>query len=89
MVVASSGVSVKALPPPKLTPPDVAVPGMMSRLLAPMLSMVFCTETLAPWPISTTAIIAATPITMPRVVSPERMMFRPSDLKAITRTRYR
>jgi hypothetical protein len=80
---------VMMLPMPKLTPPELAVPGMISRLLAPMLRIVCCTAALAPWPISTMAMTAATPMTMPSVVSAERMTFRLSDLKARSSVRYR
>ena len=40
MASQSCGVRVMTLPAPKLTPPLAAVPGMISRLLAPMLAMV-------------------------------------------------
>ena len=76
MASASCGVSVMTLPLPKLTPPLAAVPGMISRLLAPMLAMVFCTAMLEPWPISVMAMTAATPMMMPSVVSAERMTLR-------------
>ena len=75
------------LPLPKLTPPLDAVPGMTSRLLAPMLAMVFCTAVLEPWPISVMAMTAATPMMMPSVVSAERMTLRRRARKAVRRMR--
>src|SRR5262245_50430585 len=83
MALASSGVNVTMLPEPKLTPPLAAAPGMIKRLLAPILSMVFFTAVLVPWPISVMAMTAATPMTMPSVVNAERMTLRPKACKAI------
>ena len=76
MASASCGVSVMTLPLPKVTPPLDAVPGMTSKLLAPMLAMVFCTAMAEPWPISVMAMTADTPMTMPSVVSDERITLR-------------
>src|SRR4051794_26486665 len=59
----------------------------MMRLLAPMLSMVFCTAALEPWPISVMAITAATPMTMPRAVSAERRALRRKARSAVRRMR--
>ncbi len=78
----SWGVSVMTLPLPKLTPLLAAAPGCTSRLSAPILAMVFLTDSDEPWPISTTPITAAMPMTMPSVVSAERMMLRVSALMA-------
>ena len=58
-----------AVPAPKLTPPLAAVPGMTSRMLAPMLAMVFWIAAEEPSPISIMAMTAPTPMTMPSVVS--------------------
>ena len=82
--VASSGVSVMMLPAPKLTPPLAAVPGMTSRLLAPMLAMVFWMAADEPLPISIMAMTAATPMMMPSVVSAARMMLRRRARNAVS-----
>ncbi len=75
---ASAGVRVSTLPAPRVTPPLEALPGMMRRLLAPMFWMVRAMAALEPSPISAMAMTAATPMTMPSVVSAERMMLRRS-----------
>jgi hypothetical protein len=77
MASQSSGVRVMTLPAPKLTPPLAAVPGMMSRLLAPMLAIVFWMASDDPAPISIMAMTAATPMMMPSVVRPALRGFRP------------
>src|SRR5262245_1017760 len=76
MASQSSAVRVRLLPAPKLTPPLAAVPGKISRLLAPMLAMVLAIEDDEPLPISIIAMTAAMPMTMPRMVSAERVMLR-------------
>src|SRR5262245_16131432 len=58
---------------------------MTNRLFAPRLWMLSATARFDPWPISTMAITAATPITMPSVVRAERRTFRLSASRA-TRT---
>src|SRR6266545_911868 len=89
MALASCGVRVGVVPLPKLTPPLDAVPGWMRRLLAPMFLMVRCTAVLVPWPISVMAMTADTPMTMPRVVSADRITLRCRALRAIFRVRIR
>ncbi len=79
----SSGVSVMELPVPKLTPPDAAVPGSTISVLAPMLANESLIALADPAPISTIAITAATPITMPSVVSTARVMFRCSARRPV------
>jgi hypothetical protein len=79
---ASSGVNVGELPPPKLTPPLAACPGMTKRLFAPRLWILSATARFDPWPISTIAITAATPITIPSVVRADRKTFRRKARKA-------
>ena len=75
------------LPAPKLTPPLAAVPGMMSKLVAPMLAIVFLIALEDPLPISIIAMTAAIPMTMPRMVRAERVMFRRSARTAIRMVR--
>ena len=64
------------LPDPKLTPPLEAAPGLIFRMLAPMLEMVFRMAAEEPAPISIMAMTDPTPITIPRVVSMARMGLR-------------
>ena len=83
MASQSSGVSVVTLPTPKLMPLLVAVPGMTSTTLAPMLEIAFWTAAEEPAPISIMAITAATPITMPSVVKSARIGLRRSAFIAV------
>ena len=69
---------MRTLPAPKVTPPLDAVPGRTSRLLAPVLAIVFAIAAEEPFPISIIAITAAIPITMPRIVRAERVTLRRS-----------
>ena len=71
------------LPAPKLTPPLEAVPGMISRLFAPMLAMVCWMAVEEPRPISIMAITAATPMMIPRVVRAARRTLRRSPFRAV------
>jgi len=87
MAAASSGVSVVTLPEPKLIPLLVAVPGMISTTLAPMLEMDFWTAAEEPAPISIMAITAATPIMMPSVVSKARIGLRRRARSAVRMVR--
>src|SRR6266702_3707222 len=54
----------------------------MRRLFAPMLRMVWATAAFEPCPISTIAMTAETPMTIPSVVRAERMTLRPRALRA-------
>ena len=83
----SSGVSVVTEPEPKLTPPLAAVPGKISRTLAPMVAMVFWMAAEEPAPISIMAMTAPTPMTIPRVVSRARIGLRRSAVKAVRAVR--
>ena len=76
MASASSGVMVIMVPAPWLTPAMEAAAGKITRVLAPMLAMVRWMAMEAPLPISIMVITAATPMTMPRVVSTARMTLR-------------
>ena len=49
-----------------------------------MLAIVACTEADEPWPISTMAMTAATPMTMPSVVSADRITLRRKARMATT-----
>ena len=71
------------VPAPILTPPDVVAPGRtMSRLL-PMLDICSAIFRLAPVPTATMAITAPTPMMMPSMVRPERILFTRSARKEI------
>ena len=75
------------LPAPKLTPPLAAVPGITSRLLAPMLEMVRWMALDEPLPISIIAMTAAMPMTIPSVVRSDRMMLRRRARNAVRKMR--
>ena len=79
--------SVITLPAPKLTPPLVAAPDWIIRLLAPMLAMLFCSAVLDPSPISIMAITAPTPMITPRAVKAERILLRRKALNAVRKVR--
>jgi len=87
MASPSWGVSVVTEPAPKLTPPLAAVPGNISRTLAPMVAMVFWMAAEEPVPISIMAMTAPTPMTMPRVVSSARIGLRRSAVMAVLAVR--
>ena len=65
-----------ALPEPELTPPLLVWDGMIRIFPAPIWEMERAMELEEPFPISVIAITAAIPITIPRVVSRERVGFR-------------
>src|SRR5262245_6422595 len=87
MAAASCGVRVLTEPLPNDTPPDDAVPGCTSRLLAPIDWMVLATAFFDPWPMPTMAMTAATPMMMPSVVRAERMTLRLRAFRAVFRVR--
>ena len=70
------------LPPPKVTPPLDAVPGMICNRFAPMLAIDCFMRLDDPLPISITAITAAMPMMMPSAVRTERKIFRRSATSA-------
>ena len=72
----SAGFRVFAVPTPKLTLPFMAAPGRISRLLAPMLAMVFSKALREPSPISVMAMTAPTPMITPSPVRIDRILFR-------------
>jgi hypothetical protein len=83
MASASPGVSVTLPPLPELMPLTTDSSGSIWMTLAPRLAIVCSTDEEEPRPISIMAITAATPMTMPRMVSVERMMFLRSACNAI------
>src|SRR5262249_17878790 len=88
MASASWGVRVTTLPLPKETPPLEPVPGMTSRLLAPILAIVCFTAVEEPLPISIMVMTAPTPMMMPRVVNTDRMTLRRKARTAMRIVRY-
>jgi len=74
----SWAVNVITLPNPKLTPALDACPGITITTFDPRLSMLFLIAVDEPFPISIIAITAATPITIPSVVSVALIGFRVS-----------
>ena len=62
--------------------------GTITRVFAPRLAMVRWMAMDAPLPISIIVITAATPMTMPSIVSIVRMTLRRSALKAVFRVPY-
>ncbi len=87
MAAASSRVSVFASPRPvamfMLSPPLTKLPADTCTMLVPAVLRVRSTDARAPLPSATMAITAATPMTTPSVVSPERRRLRPSAFQAI------
>ncbi len=66
-----------------LSPPLVKLPALTCTMLVPAVLSVRSTEARAPLPSATMAITAATPMTTPSVVRPERRRLRPSAFQAI------
>src|SRR3954451_23021431 len=87
MASASWAVRVRLEPMPKLMPPLAAVPGKTSRLLAPMLAMVFWIALEDPWAISIMAMTAAMPMMMPRVVRAARVLLRVRAMRLVRAVR--
>src|SRR5690349_13661448 len=83
MASASSGVRVTLPPVPELIPLTTDSSGSIWMTFAPRLAMVCSTEEEEPRPISIIAITAATPMTIPRMVRVDRMIFRRRACKAI------
>src|SRR5690349_20532061 len=82
MAVASSSVSVWAVPLPCETPPWLLEPGVIVIRLEPRLLMLAAIAAWAPLPIDISAITALTPITIPIMVSAERSLFAESASRA-------
>src|SRR5450830_135454 len=78
---ASSSVNC-GTPPPPPPPPGTRWPGLTISRLAPRLVIWVAMATVAPWPRVTMVITALTPITMPRMVRPERSMLRNTERRA-------
>jgi len=82
---ASSGIRVITLPVPKLIPALDAVPGMIMRVLAPMLEIVCFIAEEEPLPISIIVMTAEIPMIIPSIVRIDRMMFLRIALSAVRR----
>jgi hypothetical protein len=76
------------LPDPWLTPLMLTAPGMITRVLAPMLAMVRWMAIVVPLPISIIEMTAATPMTIPNVVSIVRITLRQRAPKAVFKVLY-
>src|ERR1700687_1473062 len=83
MDLASSVVSVTALPLPKRIPEAVMLPGSTMMTLLPMLAICCWIRSVAPEPTETIAITAPTPIMMPSIVRAERSLLIRNARKAI------
>ncbi len=79
----SSQVSVGSEPAPTLTPPAVFAPDDTISTLVPIAVNACSTRALAPSPIATIAITAATPMMMPSAVRNERSRLRRSARSAM------
>src|SRR6202011_3899692 len=73
---ASSIFNVPAPPQPVRMPLDVVLPEKIRITFCPRLAICASTWALAPLPIPTIAMTAATPMMMPSAVSTERILFR-------------
>ena len=76
MAAASWGVSVCWVPAPNMTAPEEDDPGSTMSWFWPMLEICCWTDWVAPWPMATIAMTAATPMITPSIVSAERTRFR-------------
>ena len=83
----SATVSVAQEPDPLFMPLLVTGPGHTRIVFTPISEKLFSSATCAPLPISITAITAAMPMTMPRVVKNVLVGFRAIDLSAHFNTR--
>src|SRR6267142_7173249 len=81
---ASSAVSVVTAPCPWRTGPKPPEPALTITMFEPALRIWFWIDALAPVPIATITITAATPMIMPSAVSAVRIAFRRSALTATT-----
>ena len=86
IAVTSSRESVVRAPLPRLTPPVVTLPGLMTMRLAPRLSICFRTTAWAPAPIATEAITAPTPMMIPSMVRSDLLRLRRSAFQAVRRS---
>jgi hypothetical protein len=82
MASASSRVRLLAEPQPPRMPPVVMLPGKTLMRFWPRLAMEASTWALAPLPMLTMAMTAATPMMMPRAVRIERRALRRSARRA-------
>ena len=82
MAFRSSQLSVGCEPKPPMAPPPPEEPFRTMSMLEPMAAKVASTRALAPSPMATMAITAATPMTTPRPVRKERILLRASARRA-------
>ena len=87
MARVSATVSVAQDPEPLFMPLLVTGPGHTRIVLTPISEKLFSSDTCAPAPISMTAITAAMPMIIPRVVRNVRVGLRAMDLRAHFNTR--
>src|SRR5262245_36187316 len=80
---ASSSVSVVDVPEPPRTPPWEALPALTVIMFVPAPLIWSSIMDVAPLPIATSVITAETPIIMPSIVRPVRILLRPSALNAM------
>ena len=76
----SSTVRVGTDPEPKRIPPLVALPESTMSKLDPMEAICSWMRALAPEPMAIMAMTAPTPMMMPSMVRPERILLRPRAL---------
>src|SRR3990167_2886721 len=82
IALASFTLSVGALPPPVLAPPEVCDPESTMNRLLPMALMDCETAYCAPWPIAIISTTAPTPMTMPSIVRKVRKRLAPMACQA-------
>src|SRR5215469_12122345 len=63
-------------PQPNCMPPRNTVPEPTNKRLEPIAWISFCIASRAPWPTASIAITAPTPMTIPNIVSTERILLR-------------
>ena len=80
---ASSICSRLRLPAPRLTPPELLEPGVITTMLTPRSRMLCSMRDWAPWPMATMQITAPTPMMMPSMVSMLRILVRSMLRKAM------
>src|SRR3972149_8148201 len=79
MARARAALRVLIEPQPLRAPPWVRAPGKIMMRLLPKAEMLASTAALAPWPMLTMAMTAATPIIIPSMVRRARILFLPKE----------
>ena len=77
--MASSIVSVGVPPKPDRNPPDVVLPGSTSSRFDPTEAIWAAIRSLAPAPIATITMTAATPMIIPSIVRTDRILLARRD----------